>query len=163
MLSTLGSERHLALLVFIHTMGKNNLFPEHVLLSSTVVDLLRAAQSPLVGVCMKEAGREKSTYMNSAHTHQPLRNAGPSILSGEGLGACTQAVRATHHSAAYPLVLWLWGGVGVVFWNTKMFQKKKKQISLQAAGKQAASQMCPRGCNDPHCHVSSDEKCYEES
>ena len=73
-------------LVFHSYNGKkNNLFPEHMLLSSTVVGLkLQAAQSPPShGVCMKEAGRERSTYMKSKHRHQPLRNAGATSFLGK--------------------------------------------------------------------------------
>ena len=77
-------------------------------------------------------GREQHTYEQQTQ-HQPLRNAGVSKLSAKGLSACSQAVRATHHSAAYPLVLW-----GFFFFlehYKKMFQKKENNLSLQAAGK----------------------------
>ena len=96
-------------LVFHSYNGKknNNLFPEHILLSSTVVGLkLWVAQSSHShGVGMKEAGRQRSMHMNHKHKPQPLRNARLSKLSGKGPSACTQAIRATHHSAACPLVL----------------------------------------------------------
>ena len=57
-----------------------------------------------------EGGRETEKHAYEPQTQpQPLRNAGLSKLSGKGPSACTQAIRATHHSAACPLVLCFFG------------------------------------------------------